>query len=109
MTLRKKRLLEYEWREDREHLNQRAFSWLQSESAVPGVVHVSVLGVCRLLCDVKEVLTVTQVERLFHRINLSGSDMLSYAEFCEFLKSTEVSWVLSWVLSRDVMKNRRKI
>jgi len=95
LTLRKKRLLEYEWREDKEHTYQRAFTWLQSESAVPGVCHVSVLGVVRLLCDLKEIMTVTQVERLFHRINTSGTDMLSYVEFEKFMESREADAYLN--------------
>ncbi|CAD7946777.1 unnamed protein product [Amoebophrya sp. A120] len=95
LTIRKKRLLEYEWRENKKHLHQRAFTWLQSQSAVPGQAHVSVLGVCRLLCDVKQVLTSIDVERLFHRVNISNTDMLSYVEWERFLQSDEAEQYLN--------------
>jgi len=95
LTLRKKRLLEYQWREDLMHFTERAFTWLQSQSAIPGVTHVSVLGVCRLLCDVKEVMTTPDVQRMFHRINLSGNDMLSYVEFERFLQCKEATQYLN--------------
>eukprot|EP00392_Amoebophrya_sp_AT5.2_P014945 g15127.t1 len=94
-TMRKKRLLEYEWRENKKHFPQRSFTWLQSQSAVPGQTHVSVLGVCRLLNDVKEVLSIVDVERLFHRVNVSGTDMLSYLEWEKFLGSDEASAFLN--------------
>lgn len=95
MTLRKKRLMEYQWREDKQHLVQRGFTWLQSQSAVPGVCHVSVLGVCRLLVDLKDVMSVPEVEKLFHRVNTSGTDMLSYSEFEDFLSSQEANEYLN--------------
>ncbi|CAD7944088.1 unnamed protein product [Amoebophrya sp. A120] len=101
LTLRRKRLLEYEWREDREHIAQRAFTWLQSMSSAPGVTHVSVLAVCRLLCDVKELLSINQVEQLFHRVNLSGTDMLSFAEFDKFLQSKEANAYLNELYVRN--------
>lgn len=95
LTLRKKRLLEYEWREGHEHILQRSFTWLQSQSAVPGVTNVSVLGACRLLCDLKQVMAPTDVERIFHRVNTSGTDMLSYTEWENFLCWKEANEYLS--------------
>lgn len=95
MVIRKKRLAEYEWKEDRNHLSQRSFTWMQSQSAVPGVAHVSVLGVARLLCDYKDVMSSAEVENFFYRANTSGTDMLSYSEWDQFLYSREANDHLS--------------
>lgn len=101
LTLRRKRLLEYQWREDRSNIHSRAFHWLQSMSSAPNLSHVSVLAVCRLLCDVKELVSIGQVEQLFHRVNTSGTDMLSYNEFEKFLSSNEANAYLNELYIRS--------
>ncbi|CAD7939520.1 unnamed protein product [Amoebophrya sp. A25] len=96
LVIRKKRMVEYQWRENRKQLAQRSFTWLQSQSAVPGVCHVSVLGVCRLLSDDKQIMAPIEVERVFHRINLGAeNDMLSYSDWDAFLYSAEADIYVS--------------
>eukprot|EP00392_Amoebophrya_sp_AT5.2_P005805 g5815.t1 len=70
-------------------------------SSAPNLSHVSVLAVCRLLCDVKELMSIGQVEQLFHRVNTSGTDMLSYNEFEKFLSSNEANAYLNELYIRS--------
>lgn len=75
----------------------RAFRWLQSESSVPGMTHISPLALRRLLHDTIGAFTLEQVESLFRRVNVSGSGMLSYNEWENFLNTKHVDEFLSSV------------
>lgn len=73
----------------------RSFNWLQRESALPGMTHVSPLALRRLLHDTMGAFSRVQVESLFSRINLSGSGMLSYNEWEQFLSTSPADELLS--------------
>lgn len=75
----------------------RAFRWIQSESSVVGMTHISPLSLRRLLHDTVGALTIEQVESLFRRINVSGSGMVSFAEWESFLSTSQVDQFLSEV------------
>jgi len=74
---------------------QRSFRWLQSESSVPGLSHISPLGLRRLLHDALGAVSLDQVEALFRRINVSSSGMLSFYEWDNFLTTKGVDEFLS--------------
>jgi len=74
---------------------QRSFRWLQSESSVPGLSHISPLGLRRMLHDLIGAASLDQVGSLFRRINVSSSGMLSFYEWENFLTTKGVDEFLS--------------
>lgn len=96
LALRRRRLIENSMKTNfTQELSLRSFRWLQSESALPGMTHVSPLALRRLLHDTMGAFSRVQVECLFSRINLNWSGMLAYNEWEQFLSTFPADELLS--------------
>eukprot|EP00397_Hematodinium_sp_SG-2012_P001838 GEMP01001843.1.p1 GENE.GEMP01001843.1~~GEMP01001843.1.p1 ORF type:complete len:796 (+),score=163.60 GEMP01001843.1:236-2623(+) len=96
LMVRKRRIMDHAAHSPlKQDIINRTFRWLQSESSVPGLSHISPLGLRRLLHDTIGAFSLDQVESLFRRINVSGSGMLSFAEWESFLSTKHVDEFLT--------------
>lgn len=97
--LRKRRLMDVEDQRLKysSDIIHRTFRYLQTEASasVAGLAHLSLLSLRRMLYDATGGLTLSQVESLFRRINVSSSGMISFFEWEQFITTKNVDEFLT--------------